>query len=159
MGGNSNTMMLIAIIVVFAGMMWYQSRQSKKKQGQVQDFRTNLKKGDPVATFSGLIGVVEEVDLDADQIVINSEGTLSRWRIQAITEPPVVPNYVSDEEYEREQKAKNEEADQAEAADTKDEPNESADYVNPSDAHENTETVTSEESDKDTEGKKDEPAK
>lgn len=158
MGGNSNTMMLIAIIVVIAGMMWYQSRQSKKKQGEVQNFRTNLKKGDPVATYSGLIGVVEEVDLDADQIVINSEGTLSRWRIQAVTEPPVVPNYVSDEEYEREQKEKAEEAD-SDAAKNSDGIAD-ADYVNPADAQDNDiETVKSEESDKDDTDKKDEPAK
>ncbi|PWG60750.1 preprotein translocase subunit YajC [Bifidobacterium catulorum] len=103
MGGNSNTMMLIAIIVVIGGMMWYQSRQSKKQKGKVEDFRSNLKKGDSVATYSGLIGTIEEVDLDIDQVVVNSEGSLSRWRIQAITEPPVVPNYVSDEEFEKEQ--------------------------------------------------------
>ena len=103
MGGNSNTMMLIAIIVVIGGMMWYQSRQSNKQKGKVEDFRSNLKKGDSVATYSGLIGTIEEVDLDIDQVVVNSEGSLSRWRIQAITEPPVVPNYVSDEEFEKEQ--------------------------------------------------------
>ncbi|MBW3088118.1 preprotein translocase subunit YajC [Bifidobacterium sp. 82T24] len=105
MGGNSNTMMLIAIIVVIGGMMWYQSRQSKKQKGKVEDFRSNLKKGDSVATYSGLIGTIEEVDLDIDQVVVNSEGSLSRWRIQAITEPPVVPNYVSDEEFEQEKAA------------------------------------------------------
>ncbi|NEG96832.1 preprotein translocase subunit YajC [Bifidobacterium sp. SMB2] len=126
MGGNSsNSMMLIAIIVVIAGMMWYQSRQSKKQKGKVEDFRSNLKKGDQVATYSGLVGTIEEVDLDIDQVVINSEGSLSRWRVQAITEPPVVPNYVSDEEFAKEQAGEDSEP----AADVEDKDQSSADQT------------------------------
>ncbi|MCI1635739.1 preprotein translocase subunit YajC [Bifidobacterium sp.] len=93
---------MIVVIVFMVALMWWQSRKSKQQQSKVQDFRQSLQPGTLVATFSGLIGTVVSVDLDKDQIVIDSEGTQSRWRIQAITEPPVVPAYVSDDEVDEE---------------------------------------------------------
>jgi preprotein translocase subunit YajC len=93
---------MIVVIVFMVALMWWQSRKSKQQQSKVQDFRQSLQPGTLVATFSGLIGTVVSVDLDKDQIVIDSEGSQSRWRIQAITEPPVVPAYVSDEEVDEE---------------------------------------------------------
>ena len=38
------------------------------------------------------------MDLEKEQVVIDSEGSQSRWRIQAITRPPIVPAYVHDDE-------------------------------------------------------------
>jgi preprotein translocase subunit YajC len=93
---------MIIVIVFMVGLMWWQSRKSKQQQSKVQDFRQSLQPGTSVATFSGLIGTVVSVELDKDQIVIDSEGSQSRWRIQAITEPPVVPAYVSDDEVDEE---------------------------------------------------------
>lgn len=93
---------MIVVIVFMVGLMWWQSRKSKQQQSKVKDFRESLQPGTEVATFSGLIGTVVSVDLDKDQIVIDSEGAQSRWRIQAITEPPVVPAFVSDDEVDAE---------------------------------------------------------
>jgi preprotein translocase subunit YajC len=95
---DSTSLMMIVIVVVMIGFMWWQSRKQKQKQQQTTDWRTSLTPGEEVATVSGLLGKVKEVDADHDQIVIDSEGSLSRWRIQAITKPPVVPAYVSDDE-------------------------------------------------------------
>ncbi|MFD0704983.1 preprotein translocase subunit YajC [Alloscardovia venturai] len=92
------TVMLVVFLIAMIALMWWQSKQQKKTQQKVSDFRNNLKRGDEVATHSGLLGIVEEVDLDRDFVIINSEGSLSKWRIQAITEPPIVPAYVSDDE-------------------------------------------------------------
>ncbi len=89
---------MVVLVVAMVAMMWWQSRQQKKQQTKTKDFRESLQPGTEVATFSGLLGTIESVDLDKDQVVINSEGNLSRWRIQAITEPPIVPAYVSDDE-------------------------------------------------------------
>lgn len=88
---------IIFIIAMFA-LLWWQSRQQKKQQDKVKDFRESLQPGTPVATLSGLLGTIESVDLDHDSVVIDSEGSLSKWRIQAITEPPIIPAYVSDDE-------------------------------------------------------------
>lgn len=99
---NQNMLFMVVIIVVMMGFMWWQSRKQKQRQQETVDWRTSLKPGTEVATVSGLLGVVKDVDLDHDQIIIDSEGSLSRWRIQAITKPPVVPAYVSDDEVDEE---------------------------------------------------------
>ncbi|MBI0090359.1 preprotein translocase subunit YajC [Bifidobacterium sp. W8113] len=89
---------MIVIIALMIAMMWGSSRKSKQQQAAVQDFRQSLQPGDEVATTTGLLGKVVSVDLEKEQVVIDSEGSQSRWRIQAITKPPIVPAYVHDDE-------------------------------------------------------------
>ena len=89
---------MIVIIALMIAMMWGSSRKSKQQQAAVQDFRQSLQPGDEVATASGLLGKIVSVDLEKEQVVIDSEGSQSRWRIQAITQPPIVPAYVHDDE-------------------------------------------------------------
>ena len=89
---------MIVIIALMILMMWVSSRKSKQQQTAIQDFRQSLKPGDEVATSTGLLGKIASVDQEKEQVVIDSEGSLSRWRIQAITKPPIVPAYVHDDE-------------------------------------------------------------
>ena len=89
---------MIVIIALMIAMMWGSSRKSKQQQAAVQDFRQSLQPGDEVATTTGLLGKVVSVDLEKEQVVIDSEGSQSRWRIQAITQPPIVPAYIHDDE-------------------------------------------------------------
>ncbi|KWZ73480.1 preprotein translocase subunit YajC [Alloscardovia omnicolens] len=90
--------MLVILLIAMIGFTFWSTRQQKKQQQKVQDYRESLKPGTEVATVSGLLGTVESVDLDRDVVIINSEGSLTKWRIQAITEPPVIPAYVSDDD-------------------------------------------------------------
>ena len=90
--------MLIILLIAMIGFTFWSTRQQKKQQQKVQDYRESLKPGTEVATVSGLLGTVESVDLDREVVIINSEGSLTKWRIQAITEPPVIPAYVSDDD-------------------------------------------------------------
>lgn len=107
-GGNSgallNEIFMIALIVLLIIFMWVSSRKQRKNQEKKEDWRRSLKPGDKVATVSGLIGTIKEADPDHDQVVIESEGSLSRWRIQAIVEPPVIPHYADDDEPAEEKK-------------------------------------------------------
>lgn len=105
---------MIILIVALIVMMWWSSRRQKKTQQQRDDWRNNLKPGDKVATVSGLLGTIKEADPAHDQVVIDSEGSLSRWRIQAIVEPPVIPHY-ADEDQNQDQKA-DQSADQEDAS-------------------------------------------
>ena len=89
-------------LILMIALMWWTSRKQRSQQNKIQDFRKALKPGDEVATVSGLLGTVHSVDLDHDEIVIDSEGSLSKWRIQAITEPPVRPAYISDDKVDEE---------------------------------------------------------
>ena len=97
-----STLILLVLIILMIALMWWTSRKQRSQQNKIQDFRKALKPGDEVATVSGLLGTVRSVDLDHDEIVIDSEGSLSKWRIQAITEPPVRPAYISDDEVDEE---------------------------------------------------------
>lgn len=93
---------MIIIIALMILMMWVSGRKSKQQQTAIQDFRQSLKPGDEVATSTGLLGKIASVDQEKEQVVIDSEGSLSRWRIQAITKPPIVPAYVHDDEVDEE---------------------------------------------------------
>ena len=92
---SMSLIMIVAIAIMFV-VMWNSTR--KQKQAEQNDWRSNLEKGDPVGTVSGMVGTVEEVDQDREQVVINSNGYLSRWRFAAIVEPPSVPDFVPDSE-------------------------------------------------------------
>lgn len=94
----SSMLFLILIIVLMFAMTWWSSKKTKQRQQSLESFRTSLKPGQEVSTASGLLGTVVSIDLEKEQVVIDSEGTKSRWRIQAITEPPIVPAYVHDDE-------------------------------------------------------------
>lgn len=89
---------MIVIIAVMIAMMWVGSRKNKQQQKSIQEFRESLKAGDEVATNTGLLGKIVSVDQEKEQVIIDSEGSLSRWRIQVITKPPIVPAYVHDDE-------------------------------------------------------------
>jgi preprotein translocase subunit YajC len=98
----TNYVFIGIIIVVIILMFWWSSRSNKKRQKSVQDFKESLRKGTPIATHSGLLGTIVSIDRDRDEAVIESEGSLSKWRLAALTEPPVVPAYVSDDEVDEE---------------------------------------------------------
>lgn len=95
---DPTSLFMIVILVLMIGMMWWQSKKAKKQQAKVNDFRESLQPGTEVATYSGLLGKIVSVDTEKEQAVIDSEGSLSRWRLQALTEPPIVPAYVHDDE-------------------------------------------------------------
>ncbi len=91
----------IVILVALILMMVWMGHTSKKQQQSMKDrenWRQNLEPGDKVATQSGLLAEVVEVLPDYDEIVLKSEDSTSRWRLAAITEPPVRPAYIPDEE-------------------------------------------------------------
>lgn len=98
---GSFLVMIIIIAVMFA-FMWFSNRKVKQQQSEVQDFRQSLEPGTEVSTNSGLLGTVVSVDLEKEQVVIDSDGSKSRWQLRAITKPPIVPAYVHDDEVDEE---------------------------------------------------------
>jgi preprotein translocase subunit YajC len=101
------------------GMMFFSSRKNKQRQQEAVSFRKSLEKGDEIMTGSGLIGKVVELDEETNSVVVDSEGTKSRWLVDAITKRPAAveptPEVVEDEKKEgsKEVEAKGE-ADNAE---------------------------------------------
>jgi preprotein translocase subunit YajC len=95
-------------------LMWFSGRKNKAAKAEVDNFRSNLTPGDEIMTGSGLLGTIVEVDKATNSAVIDSEGTKSRWVLEALTKPravqlPEVEGEVKDEvENKIESDAKNE---------------------------------------------------
>lgn len=97
---RDNYLLIIAMIVIMIVFAIFSMRRSKKTRSTQEEWLKSLRPGDPVATVSGLLGKIREIDIRHDQVVIDSEGSLSRWRIQAIVKPPVIPAYAGEEKEE-----------------------------------------------------------
>ncbi|MBO7671668.1 MAG: preprotein translocase subunit YajC [Aeriscardovia sp.] len=97
---RDNYLLIIAMIIIIIVFAIFSMRRSKKTRTTQEEWLKSLRPGDPVATVSGLLGKIREIDIRHDQVVIDSEGSLSRWRIQAIVKPPVIPAYAGEEREE-----------------------------------------------------------
>ncbi|MDR1033531.1 MAG: preprotein translocase subunit YajC [Bifidobacteriaceae bacterium] len=83
-----SSFMMVIVLVGFAGLMFWQTRKQKKQQDEVRDFRSSLKPGDEVMTQSGMVGEIVAVDTDAGYAIIKSDGSTSKWLIDAVTRNP-----------------------------------------------------------------------
>lgn len=89
---------MIIILVVLILVMWWQSRKAKQQQQERKDFRANLQPGTEIITIGGVIGKVVSVDVEYEEIVIDSEGSQMRFGFNAISREYVRPAYVHDDE-------------------------------------------------------------
>ena len=76
--------MLIVLVIAMVGIMWFQSRNMKKRQNELKSFHDSLKPGVEVITIGGIIGKVVVVDSDHEEIVLDSEGSLLRVSFRAV---------------------------------------------------------------------------
>ena len=88
----------IVLIVLMGGMMWWQSKKAKQQQAEVQNFRENLAPGTEVVTIGGVIGKVVSVDTKYEEIVIDSEGSLLRFKASAVNKTYTRPAFVDDDD-------------------------------------------------------------
>lgn len=96
--------MLIILIVFMVAMMWFQSRNAKKRQNEMRSFHDSLEAGTEVITIGGIIGKVVSVDAKYEEIVIDSEGSLLRVSFRAVNRTYIRPAFISDEEAEAAEK-------------------------------------------------------
>ncbi len=89
---------LIVIVLAFGVMMWWQSRKAKQQRSEMQDFRANLAPGTMVATIGGVIGKVVSVDTKYEEIVIDSEGSLLRFKFAAVNKTYERPAFIDDDD-------------------------------------------------------------
>ena len=90
--------LMIVILVALIAMMWWQSRKAKQQQQERKDFRENLQTGTEIITIGGIIGKVVSVDVEYEEIVIDSEGSLLRFGFNAISREYTRPAFVHDDE-------------------------------------------------------------
>ncbi|MCS4488457.1 preprotein translocase subunit YajC [Streptococcus sciuri] len=74
----------ILMIVLMVAMIWFMQRSQKKQAQQRQEQLSAIQPGDEVVTIGGLYGKVDEVDRDAQKMVLDIEGVYLTFEISAI---------------------------------------------------------------------------
>lgn len=70
-----NLISTILPFVIMVGMMYFLLiRPQKQQQEKVQDMLANLEVDDSVATIGGLHGVIDEINEEAETVVLDCEG-------------------------------------------------------------------------------------
>ena len=130
----------IVLVIAMVGIMWFQSRNMKKRQTELRSFHDSLKPGVEVITIGGIIGKVVSVDADHEEIVLDSEGSLLRVSFRAVNRVYVRVDFNS---YDKEDSAEgaNNNADSAEDNESQEsqESNESNEVQESSESNENKE--------------------
>lgn len=98
--------MLIVLVIAMVGIMWFQSRNMKKRQNELKSFHDSLKPGVEVITIGGIIGKVVVVDSDHEEIVLDSEASLLRVSFRAVNRVYVRVDFNS---YDKDDEADNSE--------------------------------------------------
>ncbi len=117
--------MLIVLVVAMVGIMWFQSRNMKKRQAELRSFHDSLKPGVEVITIGGIIGKVVSVDADHEEIVIDSENSLLRVSFRAVNRVYVRVDFNSYDKEDNSQDANSAENADSENVDESQESNDS----------------------------------
>ncbi|MCV2394533.1 preprotein translocase subunit YajC [Actinotalea sp. M2MS4P-6] len=95
--------LLLVMLVVLFGGMWFMSNRSRKQQQAAAAFRDHLEPGQEVMTGSGMYGTV--VGVEGDVVTLEtSPGVETRWYKPAIAKlvehPEAEESYDEDDEYD-----------------------------------------------------------
>lgn len=92
-------MVMIVILILFIFMMWMSSRRMKKQQKQQQEeLREAMVPGTLVALRGGIIATIVSVDEKYEEIVVDSEGSRLRFKLNAVAGKYVRPAFIDDDE-------------------------------------------------------------
>lgn len=93
-------MVMIVILILFIFMMWMSSRRMKKKQQQQEELREAMVPGTLVVLRGGIIATIVSVDEKYEEIVVDSEGSRLRFKLNAVAGKYVRPAFIDDDEAE-----------------------------------------------------------
>lgn len=79
-----NPIMLIVMVVVMVGMMYFQVRTQKKQAEKRMESLNKLQKGYEVITIGGLYGTIDEVDSERKTVVLDVDGVYLTFELTAI---------------------------------------------------------------------------
>lgn len=79
-----NPTMLIVMVVVMVGMMYFQVRTQKKQAEKRMESLNKLQKGYEVITIGGLYGTIDEVDSERKTVVLDVDGVYLTFELTAI---------------------------------------------------------------------------
>ena len=76
--------MIIVMVALFGGMMFFTSRSQKKKDKEIADMRNSLRVGDEVTTTGGIVGRIVRVKEETVVLETSRDGTKIRFLKSAI---------------------------------------------------------------------------
>ena len=77
-------MSTIIIFVVMIGLIWFMQRSQKKKVQERQTQLNAVTKGDEIVTIGGLYGLIDEVDVDNQKMILDVDGVYLTFELSAI---------------------------------------------------------------------------
>ncbi|MFC3927537.1 preprotein translocase subunit YajC [Streptococcus caprae] len=77
-------MEMLIILIPMGLMMWFMTRQQKKQQQAHLDKLNSVEKGAEIITIGGMYAIVDEVDRDANKVVLDVDGVYLTFELSAI---------------------------------------------------------------------------
>lgn len=72
------------MMVVFGGLLFFMQRQQRQQQAKRQEQMAGLAKGTEIVTIGGLYGVIDEIDREANKMVLDVDGVYLTFELTAL---------------------------------------------------------------------------
>ena len=66
------------------GLIWFMQRSQKKKAQERQTQLNAVTKGDEIVTIGGLYGLIDEIDVDNQKMILDVDGVYLTFELSAI---------------------------------------------------------------------------
>lgn len=81
---NRMNLQFLWMMVVFGGLLFFMQRQQRKQQAKRQEQMAGLAKGTEIVTIGGLYGVIDEIDREANKMVLDVDGVYLTFELTAL---------------------------------------------------------------------------
>lgn len=74
----------LIMLIVMVALIWFMQRSQKKQAQNRQEQLKALQKGDEIVTIGGLYGIIDEVDVDNQKMVLDVDGVYLTFELGAV---------------------------------------------------------------------------
>ncbi|WP_438059144.1 preprotein translocase subunit YajC [Streptococcus ruminicola] len=74
----------VIMLLVMVGLIWFMQRSQKKQAQNRQEQLKALQKGDEIVTIGGLYGIIDEVDVDNQKMILDIDGVYLTFELGAV---------------------------------------------------------------------------
>lgn len=74
----------LIMLIVMVALIWFMQRSQKKQAQNRQEQLKALQKGDEIVTIGGLYGIIDEVDVDNQKMILDIDGVYLTFELGAV---------------------------------------------------------------------------
>lgn len=74
----------LIMLIVMVALIWFMQRSQKKQAQNRREQLKALQKGDEIVTIGGLYGIIDEVDVDNQKMVLDVDGVYLTFELGAV---------------------------------------------------------------------------